>query len=152
MNKLVVKSLFVLSLLWSVTLAAAGVTLAPSKPSLGSGTSAAPYQVSSPEHLAWIAEEVNKGNRLTDLYFVQVADIDLSQTKELHEGEGWMPIGGYFMIGGVRTKTGFEGYYDGAGHTVMHLYINRPESEYQALFGYVAKGAVRNLTNAEAHV
>lgn len=152
MNKQFAKILLPLVLLWSVTFAAAEVTLSPSQPSRGNGTASAPYQISLPEHLAWMAQEVNQGNRLRDLYFVQVADIDLSLSKELNNGEGWMPIGGYFMIGGVRTKTGFEGHYDGGGHTVLHLYINRPEEEYQALFGYISQGSVRNLTITDARV
>ncbi len=152
MNRFIQQSISILLLLGCVPFIMKAATLLPGKPTKGLGTADAPYEVSIPEHLVWMAEEVNRGNRLTDVYFVQTADVDLSQSRELHGGEGWMPIGGYFMIGGVRTKTGFEGHYDGQGHTIAHLYINRPESEYQALFGYLSRGSVRNLVIEDARV
>lgn len=151
-KKMIIKSFAALSFLCCVTLTAVGETFSPMNPSQGSGTAESPYQISTPEHLAWMAVMVNGGNHLSDLYFIQVNDIDLAETKNLNGGEGWMPIGGYFMIGGVRTKTGFKGHYDGQGYSIRNLYINRPGGEYQALFGYVARGSVHNLTLLDASV
>jgi hypothetical protein len=39
----------------------------------------------------------------------------------------------------------FMGNYDGNGHQVSGLYINRPDTSAQGLFG-VLEGSVRNLT------
>ncbi len=150
-NKLISKS-FIVFLLLAFHLTLQGAGISPIKPSKGKGTIKAPYQVSTPEHLLWMSDMVNNGNRLNNIYFVQVEDIDLSLSKDLNEKKGWTPIGGYFMIKGVRTKTGFEGHYDGQGHSISNLYINRPEEEYQALFGYVSTGSVRNLTLVDAYV
>lgn len=119
--------------------------LYPEKPS-GAGTQSSPLEVTTPAHLAWIAEMVNGGESLSGVWLAQKCDIDLSITKELNDGEGWTPIGGYVFLGGREIKVGFEGYYDGEGHTISNLYMNRPQHDYQALFGYVHKGRVANLT------
>ena len=50
-------------------------------------------------------------------------------------GAGWQPIGG-----------DFTGVFDGGGHTIANLYINRPSNDYVGLFGQIRSGAaVRNL-------
>jgi filamentous hemagglutinin family protein len=42
---------------------------------------------------------------------------------------GWMPIG--------RGEAPYEGYFDGNGHVIDGLYINRPEESDVGLFGFV---------------
>ena len=45
-----------------------------------------------------------------------------------NDGEGWAPIGDGF-------KAAFESFFDGGGHTISNLYIDRRDSEYVGLFG-----------------
>ena len=45
-----------------------------------------------------------------------------------NDGEGWVPIGDDF-------KAAFESFFDGGGHTISNLYIDRRDSEYVGLFG-----------------
>ena len=52
---------------------------------MGSGTSDAPYQITSAADLTQLATDVNGGESYSDKYFKQTADITLS-------GE-WTPIG-----------------------------------------------------------
>ncbi|MDZ4121470.1 MAG: leucine-rich repeat domain-containing protein, partial [Candidatus Cloacimonadaceae bacterium] len=88
----------------------------------GSGTEADPYQIATAEHL-------NNVRNYLNAHFLQIADIDLG-VSPWNDGEGWSPLGYYF-------GTYFSGTYDGNGHTVMNLYINRPDSQYIGLFGSV---------------
>ena len=125
-----------------------GVT--PYAPS-GEGTEAYPFEVENANHLSWIASMVNSGTDLAGMYFVQTADIDLSTVAQDLGEEGWEPIGGYHYVDGLLTKVGFGGQYDGQGHVVSNLYINRPEADYQGLFGYI-KGPVKNLRVENAQV
>ena len=71
-------------------------------------------------------------NYIQDMYFQLGADIDMSGVTD------FTPIGQYYW---------FEGTFDGAGHTISHLTIDRGGNDYDVgLFGYVDEGAVRNLT------
>ncbi len=54
-------------------------------------------------------------------------------------GEGWVPLG--------NDTTRFQGVFEGNGHTVSGLAIDRPGTDYQGLFGYVDDtGRVNDLT------
>lgn len=74
----------------------------------GRGTINDPYQIATAEQLDAIRYNL-KSN------FVLVNDIDLS------EYENWVPIGG--MID-VEARDGFQGAFDGKGHTISNLKIN----------------------------
>ncbi|MEL5893173.1 GLUG motif-containing protein [Bacteroides sp. GD17] len=70
-----------------------------------------------------------------------MADIHL--TPPATGGSNWTPLGG-------NTFTPYIGTFDGQGHTVSGLVINRPEADNQGFFGYIsANGSpatVKNLT------
>ncbi|NLK49555.1 MAG: hypothetical protein GX294_02790, partial [Candidatus Cloacimonetes bacterium] len=100
----------------------------------GSGTEQDPWQVATAEHLNNVRNYLGKAhhdNRSLAKHYIQTADINLD-VAPYNEGEGWIPIGGedYDDFTSV-----FIGTYDGNGHVVTGLYINRPESDCQALFG-----------------
>ncbi|WP_171051149.1 GLUG motif-containing protein, partial [Halomonas sp. ATBC28] len=59
-------------------------------------------------------------------------DIDASATKDWNEGAGFDPVGDAF--------THFTGTFDGLGHTLSDLTINRPNADQIGLFGYVDRG------------
>ena len=58
-------------------------------------------------------------------------------------GAGWQPIGTGDEYGS--PDGAFEAVFDGNGHTITNLFINRPERDYVGLFGYVNHGPVVNV-------
>lgn len=95
----------------------------------GSGTEIDPYLVATAEHLN------NVRNHL-DAFFLQTADIDLG-VAPWNEGEGWMPLGS--------NEARATGSYNGNGHIVSNLFINRPAADHQGLWGYVDGFSLSNL-------
>ncbi len=56
-------------------------------------------------------------------------------------GEGWIPIGSSGNNKAINTL------FDGNGHVIKNLYLNRPSSDYQGLFGIIGEaGVIQNLT------
>ncbi|TVQ71839.1 MAG: T9SS C-terminal target domain-containing protein [Balneolaceae bacterium] len=97
----------------------------------GQGSAGEPYQISSLENLLWMALNVSTNNDFFDFHFVQTDDIDASDSAEWDGGQGFPPIGG----GGTGAK--FKGFYDGQGHVITGLRINRPNTPNVGLFGHV---------------
>lgn len=58
------------------------------------------------------------------------SNIDASDTSSWNGNKGWMPIG--------NIDTQFSGKFDGLGHTISNLTINRPDEDYIGLFGRVS--------------
>lgn len=58
------------------------------------------------------------------------------------DSDGWQPIGAGDEIG--RPDGAFEAVFDGNGHTIANLFVNRPERDYVGLFGY-SFGPVMNV-------
>jgi formylglycine-generating enzyme required for sulfatase activity/subtilisin family serine protease len=104
-----------------------------SPPSLGNGTTANPYRIDSFENLLWVQLDPSRW----DKHFIQTANIDASATEDWFGGEGWFPIG--------KTTAPFTGSYNGQGHTIDGLYVNRPDSEDIGLFGFVSGATISNL-------
>lgn len=95
------------------------------------GTRCNPYLIQDERDLQNLAEQVNDGRDFEGCYFVQTNNIDL-------EGQAWIPIG-------KSEKTPFNGIYDGQGHTISNLCIDKPEDKKAyALFGHLG-GAIANL-------
>jgi filamentous hemagglutinin family protein len=70
--------------------------------------------------------------------YVLGANVDASATSTWNTSTGFTPIG--------ISATKFTGIFDGLGHTVSNLNINRVASSHQGLFGWVgAGGAVSNV-------
>lgn len=87
--------------------------------------------ISSAAELALLAKNVNNGTTYSRKTFTLTQDIDLSA----HE---WVAIGDEYKY--------FQGIFDGAGHKITGLYINKPEARKQALFGYTFYGTIKNLS------
>jgi len=66
-------------------------------------------------------------------YYVLGANIDATATSGWNSGAGFSPIGT------------FTGAFDGLGHTISNLYINRPATAAAGLFGYVNGGSISNV-------
>lgn len=70
-------------------------------------------------------------------------NIDASATSTWDSGQGWTPIG--------KQTNEFKGTFDGQGHTIDSLYINRTATDNVGLFGRTDIGStIKNigLTNA----
>lgn len=95
----------------------------------GDGTKENPYQISKPEHLAYLAKMVNAGEPYIDTYFLVTEDIDLNNKK-------WTAIG--------NTMTEFQGYFDGDLHTISNLYIKKTKKA-QGLFAYTVGAEITKI-------
>lgn len=96
----------------------------------GNGTEENPYQISTAEQL----QEVE--NHL-DAYFIQVENIDASETSSWNDGDGFNPIG--------EDIDPFTGNYDGNGLEISGVVINRPSMSNVGLFGYLEDAVITNL-------
>jgi len=103
----------------------------------GSGTSGDPYQIATLNNLYWLSQTTSAWAAGT--YFIQTADINASTTS------GWDGGAGFSPIGGDTEPTFFYGNYNGNGHTINGLYINRPSALSLGLFGTIANTTVQNL-------
>ena len=88
------------------------------------------YQITSGAELAWFAAKVNGGDYSISGKLMN--DIDLCAYD-------WTPIGG------SKSKTAYQGTFEGDGHTIEGLYI-RNEETYQALFGYIMNSHISGIT------
>lgn len=117
-----------------ITVQAADTSAEPS----GSGTAADPYQIGNADQLMWFAEKVNGSTKksTSSLCAKLTSDIDLT-------GKDWTPIGQ--ATNTYSDYVTYGGTFDGGGHMVSGLAINNAKT-YQALFGYVKGGTIRDLT------
>ena len=67
------------------------------------------------------------GDRTDDAYYNDDTDDGLAN------GAGWEPIGS-------SSSNAFTGVFDGGGHTIANLHINRSTIDYVGLFGYIGSG------------
>ena len=65
------------------------------------------------------------------------ANIDASETMYWNDGKGFLPIS--------EKSNYYVGVFDGQGHVISNLYINRPEVKYVGLFGRVYRSYIKNL-------
>jgi uncharacterized repeat protein (TIGR02543 family) len=74
-------------------------------------------------------------------YYRLMNDIDASNTA------GWNDAGTTVNIREGFRPISFKGIFDGQGHKITGLTINRPDMDYVGLFGYIGAGnEIRNLT------
>ena len=91
-----------------------------------------PYQISNKSDMKYLSENSSEWSK----HFIQTADI-VFETADFQSGgdfsngeEGWRTIG--------TEASSFLGLYDGDGHTISGLFINRPTIDIQGMFGYAA--------------
>lgn len=68
-------------------------------------------------------------------------NIDASATKSWNDGAGFKPIGYEENKGGGE----FTGVFNGLGHIIYGLTINRPETDFVGLFGHARLASISNL-------
>ncbi|NPU86277.1 MAG: filamentous hemagglutinin N-terminal domain-containing protein [Syntrophaceae bacterium] len=83
----------------------------------------------------------NINNNLAGTYALGT-DIDASATTGWNAGAGFLPLGDDSLI----EAQSFRGIFDGLGHTITGLFINRPTLNYIGLFGgCTAAAVIRNV-------
>lgn len=87
------------------------------------------YEIADEADLERLAAYVNSGHNASSKRFKQTAAITM--TAE------------HTAIG--NSNNYFEGTYDGANLTITGLTINKPYSDYQALFGYIRYASIKNV-------
>ena len=103
----------------------------------GDGSECSPYEIATAAQLAFLAQEVVKGNSYASTYFQLTGNIDLM-------GYDWTPIG-------YNDSYPFAGIFDGNGKTILNL--NVPKGMYSGLFGVASGTAViKNLNIRKASV
>ena len=65
------------------------------------------------------------------------SNIDASDTKNWNSGKGFSPVGD--------DSARFNGTFDGLGHTIKNLTINRPDAKFVGLFGYTNSATIQNI-------
>ncbi len=96
----------------------------------GDGSASYPYIVMTLEQLNSIRNDLTAQYRLG-------ADIDASETIDWNGGNGFEPIGG-----NGDSASQFTGVFDGAGHIIRNLTVNRPATDLVGLFGIVGPGGI----------
>ncbi|MCK9202654.1 MAG: hypothetical protein M0P42_16140, partial [Gallionella sp.] len=83
--------------------------------------------------------------------YVLGSDIDALATSGWNDALG-VPIG-FAPIGTASpTWAPFTGQFDGLGHTISNLYINRPTETNVGLFGYANGASIRNVALTGANI
>lgn len=117
----------------------------------GSGTADDPYVISSGDHLSKLRsitndEYLNRALLTPSTYFRQYSDINMYNSSVYCSlKEGWLPIGN-------QTTTAFPSIYNGAGHKIVDLWINRPTIAGTGLFGYIAGATIDSVIISRADV
>ncbi|MBR7028345.1 MAG: hypothetical protein IKI05_02920 [Bacteroidaceae bacterium] len=129
---------------WRATLFALFALLLPSAAWAqyggGSGSQWDPYIIKTTDHMTALADAVNGGNNYLDTYFRLDADLD-------YTGKTYTIIGDYDK----NDNAAFCGKFDGNGHTISGVQINRTASAKNStnigLFGTILFSVViENLT------
>lgn len=101
----------------------------------GDGTEESPYEISSPEDLAYLANKVNSQTSAPIYEYYKLTDnINLNYNE-------WVPIG----LGGNENQY-FYGSLDGNGFTISDLYITKPHECNIGIFGKVKDSEIKNLS------
>ncbi|TCO09766.1 InlB B-repeat-containing protein [Natronoflexus pectinivorans] len=103
---------------------------------VGYGTEENPWLIENAEQLDNVRRFTGKEHG--DKHFTQINDIDLG-VAPWNVDNGWKPIGGPLYA------NAFNGVYDGNGHSISNLYINRPEEDAVGLFGMLAYSVIKNV-------
>ena len=115
----------------------------PTPPTLGDGTSGNPYQIATLDNLYWLSQTTAAW--VINKYFIQTADIDASASSGWDGGAGWTPIG--------NATTSFAGSYNGQGHIISGLFINRSSTDNIGLFGMTGSSCtIQNLGVANVNI
>ncbi|MDD3321187.1 MAG: GLUG motif-containing protein [Paludibacter sp.] len=107
-------------------------------PSIGDGSSSNPYQIATLNNLYWLSQNTSEW----DKNFIQTTDINASTTSTWDSGAGWTPLG---SVVSETSYIAFTGSYNGTGHSISGLTINRPSIGNVGFFGLLYGATIQNL-------
>ena len=93
------------------------------------------YLLANAGNVEWLSQKVSEGKGAA-FYAKLINDIDFESIENLHS-----PIG-------PTTGSKFKGVFDGQGHSIKNMIINRPAAEAQGFFGWLQGNdntTIRNL-------
>jgi hypothetical protein len=102
----------------------------------GNGTEETPYIISTAAQLAYLAQQVNGGEAYAGAHFILTRDLNLDFDLDSNTRE-WTAIG--------TDADRFKGKFDGGGHVIYRLGINKSGDNFQGLFGYLDGAEISNL-------
>ena len=122
----------------------------------GTGTEEDPYLISDGAELAYLAQEVNNGNRYSGVYFKLTNDIYLNDTSDWESwGNDTAPENEWTAIGTQENPLTCA-YFNGDGYAVRGIYMDNREATYSGLFGYFGDDShepiIANLGVAESYI
>jgi hypothetical protein len=99
----------------------------------------------------WTIQDLDNVRNLLHGHYKLMTDLDFDNDASYAQVEGWQNYKtlltsgeGFAPIGNAAKK--FTGLFEGNGHKITNLYINRPTTDYIGLFGYsLGSGNIRNL-------
>ena len=105
--------------------------------------------INSREGLATLANEVNNGDNKSGKIIYLTSDLDLSgkfdsDGNALDGNISWTPIG--------TESNPFSGTFDGNGHIISNMYVNRPSYNYNGFFGNANNGTIQNIGVISSYV
>ena len=124
----------------------------------GAGTEQNPFMIIELAHLRWLSERSAGAdgwwvNENTRYHFLQMADIDATETANWNDGQGFEPIGHWFAYnepsyyGGPMLGYWFLGTYDGGGFSITNLYMSRSVNDelIAGMFGRSSDSTIKNV-------
>ncbi|NCP84256.1 MAG: T9SS type A sorting domain-containing protein [Bacteroidetes bacterium] len=102
----------------------------------GEGTAQNPYKI-------FTVEELNRVRFGLTQHFELHANLDLAPHTSVNTGQFWNGGSGWDPIGSLANP--FRGSFNGKGHTISGLFINRPAQNQVAFFGALGAAAVSNV-------
>ena len=112
-------------------------------PAEGFGSENEPYLIETLDNLLWLSTTEAVWDSI--YYFLQIADIDASDTENWNEGAGFNPIGSDFT-------NPFRGNYNGGAHEIDRLYINRPDEGGIGLFSTTWGALIENVRLSNVNI
>jgi uncharacterized repeat protein (TIGR02543 family) len=101
----------------------------------GDGSESSPFQIADATDLKNMAQAINEDKeKYGSKHYILTADIEMFQVAADQSN--------HVAIGSYASSKPFSGTFDGQGHTISGLVINKSSESYQGLFGYVGPGGV----------
>ncbi|MCR5353663.1 MAG: hypothetical protein K6D98_05090, partial [Clostridiales bacterium] len=117
----------------------------------GNGTNDDPYIIKTAEQLAYLSVAVKNGKNYSGKFIKLANDIVLNEEKMFAYDKNGVITGAakgktpneWTAIG--NSEYYFSGTFDGDGHEIKGIYINKSNKDYLGLFGYCQKATIKNV-------
>ena len=118
----------------------------------GNGTKTSPYLIRNAADLRLLSDKCREGYTYRNEHFKLTSDIIINNNVTNSQGEcnqsdyfeRWIPIG-------CLKDSPFCGTFDGNGHTISGIFINRKIHSAVGLFGYFS-GNIHNITIKDSYI